>query len=101
MQTSRPLPTSPKRRGGIGNSYMAEKKKQTKRRRIAVVPQECYFCKEKKAPSYAEVPVLQRFVSDRGRILARSRSGACAKHQRRLTSAIKYARHLALIPFTG
>jgi small subunit ribosomal protein S18 len=80
---------------------MAEKRKQTKRRRVAAVPQECYFCKEKSTPTYSEVSVLQRFVSDRGRILGRSRSGACAKHQRRLTTAIKYARHLALIPFTG
>jgi len=80
---------------------MADKPRQNKRRRVQQVPQECFFCKEKKAPSYADVSVLQRFVSDRGRILARSRSGTCAKHQRRLTSAIKYARHLALLAFVG
>jgi small subunit ribosomal protein S18 len=80
---------------------MADNKKQNKRRRAAPVPQECFFCKEKKAPAYADVSVLQRFTSDRGRILARLRTGVCAKHQRRLTEQIKYARHLALISFAG
>lgn len=80
---------------------MAEKKRQTKRRRVAQTPQECYFCKEKKTPIYSEVSVMQKFTSDRGKILARVRSGVCAKHQRRLTSAIKHARHLALLPFVG
>jgi small subunit ribosomal protein S18 len=76
-------------------------RKQTKRRRIQAVPQECYFCKEKKVPDYSDISVLQRFVTDRGKIIARSRSGVCAKHQRRLTTAIKYARHLALLAFVG
>lgn len=80
---------------------MAEKKQPRKRRRIQSVPQECYFCKEKKTPDYSEISVLQKFVSERGKILARSRSGVCAKHQRRFTSAVKYARHLALLPFVG
>lgn len=81
---------------------MADKNKKTmRRRRVAAVPQVCYFCKEKRAPAYSDVSVLQRFVTDRGKILSRTRSGICAKHQRRLTSAVKYARHLALLTFTG
>lgn len=80
---------------------MAERKKQFKRRRIQAPPEVCYFCKEKKTPIYSDVTVLLRFTSERGKILARSRSGTCAKHQRRLTSSIKHARHLALIPFIG
>jgi small subunit ribosomal protein S18 len=79
---------------------MVERKK-IKRRRAIAVPRECYFCKEKTVPAYGEVSVLQRFTTDRGKIAARTRSGICAKHQRRLTSAIKYARHLALLPFVG
>ncbi|MBU4016851.1 30S ribosomal protein S18, partial [Patescibacteria group bacterium] len=71
------------------------------RRRVVTVPHECYYCKEKKVPTYAEVQVLQRFTLNRGKIMSRTRSGICAKHQRRLTSAIKYARHLALLPFVG
>ncbi len=42
---------------------------------------------------------MRRFVSDRGKIVSRGRSGVCAKHQRRLAQAIKRARHLGLIPF--
>lgn len=80
---------------------MAEKKKQVRRRRVQEAPKGCFYCKEKKAPDYSEVSVLQRFTSDRGKILSRTRTGVCAKHQRRLTSAIKYARHLALLPFVG
>lgn len=64
-------------------------------------PQECYFCTEKKEPEYADVASLQRFISDRGKVFSRSRSGICAKHQRRLSIAIKYARHLALLPFVN
>lgn len=81
---------------------MAEKTKiNRRRRRVAAVPQECYFCKEKKAPAYSDVQVLQKYTVNRGKIVSRTRSGICAKHQRRLTSAIKYARHLALLPFVG
>ena len=67
------------------------------RRRIE--RQVCYFCTNKTLPDYKEVDALRRFVSERGRILARTRTGACAKHQRRLTVEIKRARHLALLPF--
>lgn len=41
-----------------------------------------------------------RYISDRGRIEPRSRSGACAKHQRALAEAIKRARHLGMLPYT-
>lgn len=71
---------------------------RTPRRKIQV-PKQCYFCTEKKTPWYSEVPLLQRFTTERGRITPRLRNGLCAKHQRNITSAIKYARHLALMPF--
>jgi small subunit ribosomal protein S18 len=76
-------------------------KKVVKKRRVITVPQECYFCKEKKVPAYADVTVLHKFVTDRGKIVARTRSGLCAKHQRGLTSSVKHARHLALLPFVA
>lgn len=60
----------------------------------------CPFCESGKKPDYKEVEILQRFVSDRGKIISRGRSGVCAKHQRRLAKAIKRVRHLGLIPFT-
>jgi len=78
---------------------MAEKRRIPKRK--ITVPKECYFCAQKKEPSYAEVADLQKFVTDRGKIVVRTRSGLCAKHQRRVTVAIKHARHLALMPFVA
>lgn len=78
---------------------MAEKRRIPKKK--IVVPKNCYFCKEKKNPWYSDVTSLQKFVSDRGKIIGRTRTGLCAKHQRRLTIAIKHARHLALLPFVG
>jgi len=61
--------------------------------------EECYFCKEKKDPSFADIQVLKRYLTERNKIIPRSRSGNCAKHQRELSKNIKQARHLALLPF--
>lgn len=60
----------------------------------------CQFCSNKTEPHYFDMVALRRFINDRGRIVARTRSGSCAKHQRRITKEIKRARHLALLPFT-
>lgn len=79
---------------------MADKKRRIPKKKIAV-PKKCYFCKEEKNPWYADVSDLQKFISDRGKIIGRTRNGLCAKHQRRLTTAVKHARHLALLPFVG
>lgn len=62
----------------------------------------CAFCEEKSAYiDYKDVAKLRRFVSERGKILPRRISGTCAKHQRELTTAIKRARHVALLPFSA
>lgn len=74
------------------------KKKKIMRRKITV-PKECYFCKEKKMPSYTDASTLGRFVTERGKIVGRVRNGLCAMHQKALTSEVKYARHLALMSF--
>ncbi|MDO8503433.1 MAG: 30S ribosomal protein S18 [bacterium] len=82
---------------------MAKKKQQKKtEERVQRQPRNlsCPFCEGEKIPSYKEAGVLARFLNDRGRIIARSRSGVCSKHQRKLTHQIKRARHLALLPFT-
>jgi small subunit ribosomal protein S18 len=50
---------------------------------------------------YKDFNFVRRFISDRGRIETRRKSGTCAKHQRALAQAIKRARHLALIPYTA
>jgi small subunit ribosomal protein S18 len=78
---------------------MAEKRRIPKKK--ITVPKTCFFCAEEKKPWYSDTASLQKFTTDRGKIIVRTRSGLCAKHQRRLTSAIKHARHLALIPFVG
>ena len=61
----------------------------------------CSFCVDKiESINYKEVGRLQRYVSERGKILPRRISGNCAKHQRQVTLAVKRARSSALLPFT-
>jgi small subunit ribosomal protein S18 len=48
---------------------------------------------------YKDIKRLQRYVSERGKISPRRRTGTCAKHQRALATAIKRARHMALLAF--
>ena len=75
------------------------KKKQLRPKRKLITPKNCLFCEEKKDPAFAEVEPLQKFLTERGKIVARARNGLCAKHQRQLTIEIKRARFLALLPF--
>lgn len=74
------------------------------KRRGRYIPRKkvCAFCVDKiKVIEYKEPGRLRRYVSDRGKIEARRRTGTCAKHQRALAVAIKRARHIALLPFTA
>ncbi len=60
----------------------------------------CIFCKDKIADiGYKEAVKLRPFVSDRGKIEPRRKTGTCARHQRLLSTAIKRARHLAILPY--
>ena len=60
----------------------------------------CIFCEDKiDYIDYKDTVRLRKFVSERGKILPRRISGACAKHQRQLTVAIKRARVVALMPY--
>lgn len=62
----------------------------------------CGFCADKVAYiDYKDIPRLRRFLSERGKIESRRKSGTCARHQRAVTTAIKRARHVALLPFTA
>ena len=61
----------------------------------------CYFSAEHKTPDYKDVTVLRRFISEWGKIDGRRRTGTRAPHQRKLATAIKRARFLALLPYTG
>lgn len=61
----------------------------------------CGFCVDNIAEvDYKDIPRLRRYISERGKIEPRRKLGTCAKHQRSLTTAIKRARHVALLPFT-
>lgn len=62
----------------------------------------CAFCVDKiENIDYKDVNTLRRFISDQGQIESRRRTGTCARHQRRLTLAVKRARYLALLPYTA
>ena len=62
----------------------------------------CLFCADKiDYIDYKDTNRLKKFVTERAKILPRRISGACAKHQRQLTTAIKRARHVALMPYLG
>jgi len=62
----------------------------------------CAFCADKmETIDYKDVARLRRYMSERGKIVPRRVTGTCAYHQRALTTAIKRARHLALLPYTN
>jgi small subunit ribosomal protein S18 len=62
----------------------------------------CKFCTEKiDAINYKDVRLLAGFVAESGKITPRRLTGVCTPHQRRLSLAIKQARNIALLPFSG
>lgn len=74
------------------------------RRRGRYIPRRkvCQFCVDKVVTiDYKEPARLRRYISDRGKIEPRRKTGTCAGHQRMLTESLKRARHLALLPFTA
>jgi len=78
---------SPKRAKWSGTRYVP-------RRKI------CSFCSDKvKEIDYKDPIKLRPYISDRGKIQSRRKTGTCAKHQRALAVAIKRARYLALLPY--
>ena len=79
----------PRRRPGGGGGRFG-------RRRV------CAFCVDKvKHIDYKDPGKLRRYISDRAKIEPRRKTGTCANHQRMLTTALKRARHVALLPFTA
>jgi small subunit ribosomal protein S18 len=73
---------------------LSSKTKETTRKKF------CRFCKSKiDYIDYKDTRLLEKFITERGKIVSSMVSGNCAKHQRRLALAIKRARILALLPF--
>ncbi len=83
----------PSRREGGGPGG---RKQYFRRRKV------CKFCTEKiDVIDFKDVKLVGQFVSERGKILPRRLTGTCSRHQRALSVAIKRARNIALLPFTG
>ena len=62
----------------------------------------CSFCVDKaESIDYKDVAKLRKYITERGKIVPRRVTGTCAQHQRDLTTAIKRARHVALLPYTN
>jgi len=61
----------------------------------------CVFCVTKMEPDYKDITGLEVALSNKKRVVSRMVTGICQKHQRRVTVAIKRARHIALLPFVG
>lgn len=61
----------------------------------------CRFCRSQEDPNYKDVGILQKLCTPQGKLFSRKRSGNCARHQRKLKTAIKQARSLALMPYVG
>src|SRR3990167_6041280 len=83
---------------GGKQGFSANKKTFTRKRY-------CYFCKEERSgvdisPDYKNVTLLKKYITERGKIVAKSRSGLCAQHQKDLALAVKRARYLVLLPYS-
>ncbi|KAB2964409.1 MAG: 30S ribosomal protein S18 [Thermoanaerobaculia bacterium] len=85
----------PGRFGARGKKPAGKKKTFFKRRKV------CRFSAEHiEYVDYKDVKLLQQYILERAKILPRRISGNSARHQRMVSTAIKRARHLALLPFT-
>ena len=78
------------------NPDAANRAKPRKRRKV------CQFCVDKMTHvDYKDTARLRKYLSERGKILPRRTTGTCAMHQRQLTTAIKQARQIALLPYVA
>lgn len=75
---------------------MKRNKYKLKRKPVA---RNCSFCDNKVLPNYKETDTLYKFLTERGKIIGKSRTGICSKHHRILTRELKKARYLSLLPY--
>jgi small subunit ribosomal protein S18 len=62
----------------------------------------CRFCLDKtEAIDYKDSMRMKRFITEKGKIMPSRLTGNCAKHQRKIATAIKRARHIAILPYVG
>ena len=83
--------------GSATRSRSGSRFDRTPRRKI------CQFCHDHvREIDYKDASrFMKRYISDRGKIEPRRKTGTCAKHQRRLSTALKQARFMALLPYTA
>ena len=58
----------------------------------------CQMC-ARKSVDYKDVMIVSKYINEKGKIMPRRMTGACAKHQRHIAKQIKWARYMALIPY--
>jgi len=88
-------------RGGRGGRGDKDKKGKDARKRGFARRKGCRFCADKNVViDYKDPQTLKYFITDRGKVIPRRISGNCATHQRKVGTAIKRARMIALMPFT-
>lgn len=86
----------------MSEENFSENERFSGNRRFVARPKICQFCADKSIDiDYKAVDMLRRFVTEDGRIRPRRQTGTCALHQRSLAVAVKRARHIAILPFTG
>jgi small subunit ribosomal protein S18 len=89
-------PRGPRPGGRPGGGPREGGRKYFRRKKV------CKFCVEKiDSINYKDVRLLGQFVAESGKIVPRRLTGVCTPHQRRLSTAIKQARNIALLPFAG
>ncbi|RLB70087.1 MAG: 30S ribosomal protein S18 [Deltaproteobacteria bacterium] len=83
-------------------AFSRGKSDRPQRRRRAFVSRKkyCRFCADSSIKiDYKDVRLLRYYISEKGKIVPKRISGTCSSHQRELTTAIKRARNIALLPF--
>lgn len=84
------------------NQYEGQQRGERGGSRFFAKPKFCQFCADKTLTiDYKKTDLLRKYVTEEGTIRPRRQTGACAKHQRVVAAAIKQARHIALLPYTG
>ena len=77
-------------------------RKKTRRKRRASKPKICRFCESQiHYIDFLDVETLRKFQTEKGKILPRRITGTSTKYQKKVSQAIKRARHLALMPYVA
>ena len=83
-------------------SAIMEEKTAPKKYKKPARKKVCQFCADHlDEVDYKDIAKLKRYITEKGKILPRRQTGTCARHQRAVTTAIKRAREMALLPYVG